>query len=325
MQHAWSAEEFRKLLDGPAFDHGLWQTIRGLGWPDVMVGAADGGGAGTLAELAVLAEVAGAAAAPVPLAATAAANWCEGRCADGITLLLDQPGSPSTDGVSGTWPLVRYGAVAQRLLVLARDGAEAVLGVVDPTGPGVLLERVTPLDRNPAARICLQEAPIRIVAHGADAVRRHAEATVRERVALVAELVGIAAAANAAATDYSKVREAFGRPIGTYQAIKHRLVDQFSAIEIGRALVGRAADACDRGAPDAAALASLAAFWGIDALRAVPEGAVQVFGGIGYTWEHAAHVHLRRAACTSAALGPRKQHRDAAAAWLRGNDGDRRG
>ena len=106
------------------------------------------------------------------------------------------------------------------------------------------------------------------------------------------------------------------RPIGSFQAIKHRLVDQRSAIEVGRALVNRAADACDRTTPTPTALVSLAAFWAIDSLRAVPEGATQVFGGIAYTWEHEAHVHLRRAATVAAALGPRAEHRQAITDWL---------
>jgi acyl-CoA dehydrogenase len=140
----------------------------------------------------------------------------------------------------------------------------------------------------------------------------------RAWVAQVAELVGIASAANEAAVEYAKQRTAFGHPIGVFQAIKHRLVDQRCAIEVGRALVNRAADACQHGHPDAAALASLAAYWGIDSLRAVPEGATQVFGGIAYTWEHYAHVHLRRAAGAAAGLGGRAYHRDAVTRWLNG-------
>jgi alkylation response protein AidB-like acyl-CoA dehydrogenase len=147
-------------------------------------------------------------------------------------------------------------------------------------------------------------------------VARHRDAGLRARVAQVAELVGIASAANDAATEYAKVRVAFGRPIGAFQAIKHRLVDHRTAIETGRALVNRAAAACDDGDPEFEPLVSLAAFWGLDALRRVPEGATQVFGGIAYTWEHDAHVHVRRAATAVAMLGPRAHHRDVVTRWL---------
>ncbi len=318
LRRAWSPRAFRALLDGPGgvFEPKLWQTITEAGWADVLVGQTAGGGGGGLRDLCVLAEAAGAASAPVPLTAAAAAAWCEDRCADGVSLLLLERGEHAATGVSGVWPLVPYGAVATRLLVCAGTGDATVLGAVEPTAPGVLCEQVTPLDHNPAARITLNNTPIRVIESGECAARRHREAGLRSCVAQVAELVGITSAANDAATEYAKLRVAFGRPIGAFQAIKHRLVDQRCAIEVGRALVNRAADACEQQHPDAAALVSLAAYWGIDALRAVPEGATQVFGGIAYTWEHDAHIHLRRAASAAANLGARAYHRDVATRWL---------
>lgn len=320
LDRAWSVERCRKLLDGPgpAFDRDMWLTVAELGWPDVLVSEVNGGGGGNLRELSVLAEVSGAAAVPIPLAATAVAEWCENRCGEGISLLLETVATLTGKGVSGTWPVVPYGAVATRLLILADGDGGNVLGVVDPTGPGVQREPLCPLDRSPAARITLQAAPIQVISAGEEAARRHRDAILRAHVGQVAELVGIASAANDAATEYAKVRIAFGRPIGSFQAVKHRLVDQRAAIEIGRALVHRAADACDHDHPERDALASLAAFWAIDSLRAIPEGATQVFGSIAYTWEHEAHVHLRRAACAAAMLGPRAHHRDVVTKWLAG-------
>jgi alkylation response protein AidB-like acyl-CoA dehydrogenase len=319
LERAWSVEASRTLLDGPgpAFDKGLWATVAQLGWPYVLVSETNGGGGGDLRELSVLAEVVGAATAPVPLATVAAASWCEGGCADGISVLLCEKAERTAHGVSGVWPLVRYGAVATKLLVYATGGGTPISGAVDVSGPGVTCEPVTPLDHNPAARITLHDAPIHAIDEGASAVARHQSAALRALVAEVAELVGVASAANDAAVEYAKVRVAFGRPIGSFQAIKHRLVDQRSAIEVGRALVNRAAGACEHNGPDSDALVALAAFWGIDTLRAVPEGATQVFGGIGYTWEHNAHVYLRRAASIAATLGSRAHHRAVVTRWLK--------
>jgi alkylation response protein AidB-like acyl-CoA dehydrogenase len=326
LRQAWSVDRSRALLDGPgpAFDEALWTTVTDLGWPDVLVSEDNGGAGGALRELAVLVEAAGAAAAPIPLAATAAAGWSEDRCSDGVAVLLPESGTLAGQMVSGTFNFVPYGAVATRLVVLAEDNRQSLLGVVDPNGMGVKRAPLKPLDHGPAALITLDGAPLRVITDGADAVRRHRDALLRLRVGLVAELVGVAAAANDAATEYAKVRVAFDRPIGSFQAIKHRLVDQRSAIEVGRALVNRAADACDQHHPDATALVSLAAFWAIDSLRAVPEGATQVFGGIAYTWEHEAHVHLRRAATLSASLGPRAEHRTAITDWLAARSGVQR-
>jgi alkylation response protein AidB-like acyl-CoA dehydrogenase len=156
-----------------------------------------------------------------------------------------------------------------------------------------------------------------VLATGSDATTLAEDIRLRRLLAWSAELTGVAAAANRAAVEYARERVAFGRPIGQFQAIKHRLVDQRATIEVGRALIGRAAAALGADAPDRAALVALAAFWAGDTLRAVPEGAIQVFGGIGYTWEHVAHVYLRRAAVLVALLGDRAAHRDLAADWLR--------
>lgn len=326
LRQAWSVDSSRRLLDGPgpAFDHELWKTIAALGWPDVLVSDSRGGGGASIRELCVLAEALGAVVAPIPLPTAAAACWCEDRCSDGIGVVLDDVAAAAGDSASGQWPVVTYGAIAKRLIVLAKRGDTTVLGVVDCDDAGVQREALTPLDHNPAARIALANARIEIIAENDEAQRRHRHATTLARLAAVAELVGVAAAANEAAVEYAKVRVAFGRPIGAFQAIKHRLVDQRAAIEVARALVNRAADACEHDHADADALVSLAAFWAIDSLRSVPEGAVQVFGGIGYTWEHNAHVYLRRAASITATLGPRSHHRSVISTWLRSRHGAQR-
>lgn len=319
LAQTWSVDRTRQLLDGSgtAFDDELWKTVQSLGWPDVLVAEADGGAGASLRELCVLAEAAGAVVAPVPLAATAAAGWCEDRCGDGIAVVLDGEATVNSGRVSGEWPLVAYAASANRFLVFGGVDEGALLGAVDSTARGVARKAVTPLDHNPAARIMLDDAPMTVIANGFEAIRRYGDTLMRARLAAVAELVGVASAANQAAVEYAKVRVAFGRPIGTFQAVKHRLADQRTVIEVARALVHRAADACEHDHPDTNPLVSLAAFWAIDSLRAVPEGAMQVFGGIGYTWEHDAHVYLRRAATIAAALGPRSQHRAVISDWLR--------
>lgn len=318
LTQAWTTERARALLDGPgpAFDENLWKTVVEMGWPDVLVAETRGGGGGTLRELCVLSEASGAAALPVPLATAAAANWCEQRSSDELTLVLDGVGTLVGDGINGTWPIVPFGGVADRLLALARSDGEPVLGVVDVGDRGVQRTPEQPLDHGPAATITLENAPFHPLTTGAHATARHRDAVSRRRLATVAELVGIASAANDAAVDYAKIRTTFGRPIGARQAIKHRLVDQRSVIEIARALVSRAADACELQHPDAEPLVSLAVFWAIDSLRRVPEGATQVFGGIAYTWEHDAHVHLRRAATRVTTLGSRSEHRAVVSAWL---------
>jgi alkylation response protein AidB-like acyl-CoA dehydrogenase len=319
LSHAWAVERTRRLFDDPepAFDADLWKAVVDLGWPDVLVSELRGGGGAGLRELCVLTEAAGAVALPVPLASVASAAWCEDRCAEGVSLVLKDVGATLSDGkVTGSWPLVSFGAVAQQLIVLARSDGNPVLGIVDVDGGGVQRTPQLSLDHNPTSSITLAEAKLLPISSGPDAVERHHKALMRDRLATISEVIGTASAVNDAAVEYAKVRTTFGRPIGSRQAIKHRLVDQRSVVEVARALVNRAADACELDHPDAEALVSLAAFWAVDSLRRVPEGATQVFGGIAYTWEHDAHVYLRRAACRVADLGSRSIHRAVVARWL---------
>jgi len=155
-----------------------------------------------------------------------------------------------------------------------------------------------------------------LVARGPKARRRLDGARARLSVGWAAELVGVAAAVHDAATDYAKHRIAFGRPIGAFQAIKHKLVDLRGDLEVARALVNRAARAIEDDASDRDAMVALTSFWAAERLRRVPEGAIQVFGGIGYTWEHDAHLYLRKAAVLTALLPPSSASCDVAASWL---------
>jgi alkylation response protein AidB-like acyl-CoA dehydrogenase len=320
----WSAERSRDLLDaeGPSWAVELWQRLRELGWSELLVD-------GTAADFCVVAEAVGASTAPVPFVTAAVATWAAGLGATEGTTTVVVPGTmaaqQATDGgvvVSGEQLVVPYADVAERLLVHARadDGDVDVVVALDADHAGIERERLRTLDVAPAATVTLHDvgaSPDAIVATGATAAGLAREAELRLTLGWVAELTGVAAAANDAAVEYARHRIAFGRPIGQFQAIKHRLVDQRAAIEVSRALVGRAAMALDADASDRAALVALAAFWAGDSLRAVPEGAIQVFGGIGYTWEHVAHVYLRRAAVLTALLGPLAVHRDTATDWLR--------
>lgn len=312
---AWSTDAAIALLDEPegAWAADLWATVVDLGWSQVLT--ADGGG--TIADLCVLTEAIGAAAAPLPLAVAGVAA-CADPSPDGLTVVAHGPAASceTANGAlvaSGTWPLVEHGQVATAFVVpvTGADGRRG-LAAVDVDQPGVEIGPARPLDRSPAAEVTLRGAEVRPLEVEAGALE------LRLDLARAAELVGVAAGANAAAVEYAKERVTFGRPIGSYQAIKHRLVDQRVAIEVARALVGRAADAVERGTDDAAAHTALAAFWAADTLRQVPEGAVQVFGGIGYTWEHPAHLYLRRAAVLTALLGPTARHRPVVTAWLAG-------
>jgi alkylation response protein AidB-like acyl-CoA dehydrogenase len=315
----WSAERSRDLLDGdgPTWAAELWPRLCALGWADLLVD-------GTVADFCVVAEAVGASTAPVPFVSAAVATWAGATGASPVVVPGTIAAAVAPDGgvaLDGEQLLVPYADVADRVLVTARDGAGAdVVVALAAAHDGVERAPLRTLDAAPAATVTFRNALAsadEILATGDSATALAREAGLRLTLGWTAELTGVAAAANDAAVEYAKQRIAFDRPIGQFQAIKHRLVDQRAAIEVSRALVGRAAMALDADAPDRGALVALAAFWAGDSLRAVPEGAIQVFGGIGYTWEHVAHVYLRRAAVLTALIGPRAAHRDTATDWLR--------
>ncbi|MGO8872805.1 MAG: acyl-CoA dehydrogenase family protein [Acidimicrobiales bacterium] len=323
----WGATEVRRQLDLDAafWSPELWDDARAAGWVDLLLPEPDGSG-GRVEDLCTIAEAVGELGGPIPLASTTAAAWYLNSPPElGITLLLDdcthQPGTLDDDAsVTATLPLVHYGMVAARAVMSATRNGLSCIVAVDLTAPGVTRAPVQVLDFSPSAAVSLDHVLVHPLAawdgRPADEADRWAAALHRLRLGLAAELVGVALAANSAAVDYARARVTFGRPIGANQAIKHRLVDDRCDLEIGKALLTRAALEVETGAPTAGVSVSLAAFWALTRMRPVTEHALHVFGGIGYTWEHAAHLYLRRAAVLTTLLGPVGRHRAAVTAWL---------
>ncbi|MBM3658524.1 MAG: acyl-CoA dehydrogenase [Actinobacteria bacterium] len=324
LREQWAPARLRAMLDEetPGWAPDLWVRAVGLGWPDLLVAEADGGGGGTTAQLAGIAEEVGRAAASIPFVPAAVAAWCGGPSGPLRTVAFSEPGGsddalPSARAraagggvvLTGTKAFVPYGSAAQSFVTSAvrEDSGAPVLCTVDADADGVTVTALRALDAAPLADVAFDEVRVdaaAVLVDGPEARRILDGARARLAVGWAAELVGVAAAVHDAATEYARHRVAFGRPIGAFQAIKHRLVDLRGDIEVARALVGRAAQAIERDASDADAMVALAAFWAGERLRAVPEGAIQVFGGIGYTWEHDAHLYLRRAAVLRALLPP---------------------
>jgi alkylation response protein AidB-like acyl-CoA dehydrogenase len=134
--------------------------------------------------------------------------------------------------------------------------------------------------------------------------------------ALSLEAVGIASKVLELAVDYAKTREQFGRPIGVYQAVSHRLADTFVETELARSLAYWAAwCVAEQDEQAAVAVAAAKAYCG-DAAVAACERSIQVHGGIGFTWEHVLHHFYKRALSIQAFRGYAREHRAQIAAWL---------
>ena len=263
----------------PGFDGALWARAGELGLP-----AMDGA---TLAELAVAAREYGRAVAPIPLVETLVASRLLTRVgADGAPALPTVALQPA----AGVAHLVPAGAVADA--VVALDGHELVVAT-----DGAVATAVPNLARAPLATWSLTSRTV--LARGADAAAQHARAVDEWRVLTGAALVGLGQRAVEIGVDYAKARHQFGVPIGSFQAIQHRLADVATAVDAADLLVAHAATT-DRPDPELAAAAFLAATRGA---RDAAAASLHVHGGYGFMLEYDIQLYFRRAAAWPLALG----------------------
>ncbi|MFI0778002.1 acyl-CoA dehydrogenase family protein [Streptomyces sp. NPDC021212] len=242
-----------------------------------------------------------------------AADWAGGGRAGGVQARAG----------GGGWRL--YGQVeqvldghsAQLLLVAARAGGYArgrTLVFAVPAGAaGLVRTRLTALDETrPQARIELRDVPAELLGEdGADVAGALAALGGPAAAVLAAEAVGAADAALTRTVDHVRTREQFGRPIGSFQAVKHRLADVYVAVQAARSAAYYAAWAAD--GPEGRVAGPLALAAALEAQRAAAGEAVQLHGGIGITWEHDAHLYLKRAASDELLFGPAHRLRARAA------------
>ncbi|WP_193046592.1 acyl-CoA dehydrogenase [Mycolicibacterium baixiangningiae] len=282
-----------------------------LGIFGVAIPEEQGGAGGTVEDLCAMVDEAAAAMVPGPVATTALATLvvtdhgllealASGERTAGVTLAAEVTVDGGT--ASGVAPQV-LGAEPSGLLLL--PAGDAVV-LVDAAADGVTVEPLTPTDfSRPLARVVLDNAPVTTLDVTASRLADLA-ATL-----LAAEAAGLARWQLVTATDYAKVREQFGKPIGSFQAIKHMCAEMLlraEQVSVAAADAARAVtDADERQLSIAAAVAAAA---GIDAAKANAKDCIQVLGGIGITWEHDAHLYLRRAYGISQFLGGRSR-------WLR--------
>ena len=214
------------------------------------------------------------------------------------------------DVLSGTIPRVVDGGAADELLVAASRSDGIGLYAVDATQPGVGRTTLTTMDlTRPQATITLSDAAGRLVAGPDEAPRVIGHALQVGSALLAVEQVGAAQHLLDLAVDYAKSRLQFGRQIGSFQAVKHRLADMLVDLEHARSTAYHAAWALTDGSDDPALAVSIAQATTSAALSRIAADTVQVHGGIGFTWEHQAHLYFKRATTDAALLGSAEQHR----------------
>lgn len=294
---------------------GPFQGLAELGIFSVAVAEEQGGAGGTVEDLCAMVDEAAAALVPGPVATSALATLVvtdeavlealvSGERTAGAALDADLTlsGDLENGTVSGTAEFV-LGADAAGVLLLPA-GDRVVL--VDAGAAGVTVELLTATDFSlPLARVVLDAAPAQVLD-----VSRQRFSDITAAV-LAAEAAGLARWTLQTATEYAKVREQFGKPIGSFQAVKHMCAEMLLRSEqtsVSAADAARAVSEADDSQLSIAAAVAAAA--GIDAAEANAKDCIQVLGGIGITWEHEAHLYLRRAYGISHALGGRRR-------WIR--------
>ncbi|MFD6676506.1 acyl-CoA dehydrogenase family protein [Rhodococcus zopfii] len=326
---AWAraAAPIEKLRHQPAemWQPG-WGSLAELGLFGVAVPESSGGLGATAVDLAVMLEQAAHELAPGPVLTTAlaalvfgsgsdsaaktAAVLSEGTLPAAAALDLAVDASETTEGLvlSGdAGPAVAAEPGVAVLVRVAGDGGDAASGgeerwaLVDADSPGLRLEPLDTLDKSRAlARVRLDS-----VAVTADRVVTVRAGLVRDLAATLAaaELAGIAGWALTTAVEYAKIREQFGKPIGAFQAVKHLCAEMLCRTEKIRAAAWDAASAVDAAPDELPIAAAVATAVALDAAVQTAKDAIQVLGGIGFTWEHDAHLYLRRAVTTRQLLG----------------------
>ena len=291
------------------FDASLWSAMVAQGWTGIAVPESLGGVGFGLVEAAVLLEQAGAHLAPVPLAQQLIAlavldegEWGAALLAGEVVAAVARTAlERHADGtVSGRPEPVIYGARADVLVVPAGDELVAV----DLRGIDRVAEPAMDMTRE-LAWIDLDRASA-VVVGGPAEVAAHLD---RGAVFHAAEMLGGAEAVMHLAVAYAKEREQFGRPIGSFQAVKHRCADMLVDVEGMRSAVYHAAWALGAGDVEGPVAAATAKVWCSDAGVRVAESALQVHGGIGFTWESDVHLFLKRAQLDSVAFGDARHHR----------------
>jgi alkylation response protein AidB-like acyl-CoA dehydrogenase len=208
-------------------------------------------------------------------------------------------------------------ALPASVLLVPADGVPHGLYLVDMSAPGVAKSPVVSLDMT--RQLCdlsLDDAPATLIASG-----RAASAALEAGLAagagvLASELVGLAQRCVDMTVAYVKQRHQFGRPVGSFQALKHRLADVWVTVSQARAASRYAAACLASGAPDTPIAVALAKAYCSDAAVQAAQECVQLHGGIGFTWEHPAHLYLKRAKADSIAFGTAGAHRAALAALV---------
>ena len=339
-----SVKAARAILDdgGRAFDKDLWRSIAELGWTGAIIPEEFGGANMNREDLCVIAEELGRSLAPTPFASSVylatEALLIAGddghkshylpELADGGSIgcfaMAEGVGFPTPTNVKTTFfegklngvkKPVLDGDIADFAIVVARTadaGDESLsLALVDLTADGVRRNKVSTVDPTRShAEITFDGAAAELLGGSGQGFALTERIFDRAAIYLAFEQVGGAQAALDMAVDYSQNRFAFGRAIGSFQAIKHKLVNIYVDLELARANAYYGAWAMTNDAPDLPIAAAAARVSASEAFNHAARENIQTHGGMGFTWEFDCHLYYRRAKQLSLAIGGERRWTD---------------
>ncbi len=333
-----NSEKIRALADSDdAFSEDLWREMSDLNWPGLMVSEESGGQELGTVELAVLMEQLGYALVPGPIFSTTLSGlaleqagtdslrerylapvasgqkrgtialWDAGAGWTPEDIRLEPERSNGGYTLNGEKVFVLDAATADFFIVGATEGRRFI---VDRDADGVAITPTPTLDGT-RKQYTVKLDGVQVDEDAAFGGKGALDAA-RDRayIALAAELTGVAQRAMEMAVAYAKERKQFGRPIGAYQAVSHQCAQMLLETEGARSLVYYAAWTADSEPETAPLAASMAKAYASDAACRVTQSALQVHGGIGFTWEHDLHFWLKRARCGAVYLGGSRWHRE---------------
>ena len=329
----------RRLMESETrFDPAVWRRLGSeLGVLGMAVPESDGGAGGSLVDQAIAVEEFGSALSCGPLFGTvylaipalvacpsgAVREELLAALVDGertaAFAVVDSAGAfdPSKvtvtadgDTLTGTVNQVVDGDAADVILLAAKGSGGVSLYAVDGESAGVQRTALVTMDlTRPQATVVLDNAQARLLAGPEEAERVITHALQVGSALLAIEQVGAAQHLLDLSVEYAKSRLQFGRQIGSFQAIKHKLADMLVDLEHARSTAYHAVWALTDGTDDPALAVSIAQATCSAAFSRIAADAIQVHGGIGFTWEHQAHLYFKRAATNAALLGNAEEHR----------------
>ncbi len=314
-------------------DRNLWKSAGELGWLGTVIPEEFGGAGFGHLELAVIAEELGRALAPIPMSSSVylaseallragkpdqQQRYLPGLASGeriGTFALAEQAGQPGLGALQTTFKDGRLtgkklpvpdGDIADLAAVAARgeDGA-VCLTLVDLTGQGVTRRSLRSIDPSRSqAAIEFDGAPAELLGGSGEGEVLVSQLLDRAAVLLAFEQLGGAQACLDMAREYAMERYAFGRPIGSFQALKHRMADMFTAVELARSNCYYGAWALSSDSDELPLAACNARISATEAYGFCAEENLQIHGGVGFTWEYDCHLYLRRAKLLALSLGP---------------------